>query len=263
MSQVGFEEVVPPFDGFAAGGIAASGKTALISWLMLPVYIWQGLRARKRIMRMGPPRGPLTGLVGAETVKDAAVRLLVIGDSSAAGVGVDRIEDSLGPKLAERIFAITGRSVFWRTAGSNSAVSADVRDHVVPNLAREAFTHIVLMIGTNDAKNFHGARRFKKGFGTLLYALKAKWPEARIVWSPPVDMKRVPALPRALAHVLELRARIIRRMGTALCFERGAIVSTTLPRVEPLGFSRDGFHASADGYVYYANHLLDFVIDRR
>ena len=72
-----------------------------------------------------------------------------------------------------------------------------------------------------------------------------------------------PPLPRPLAHVLELRARIIRRMGTALCFERGAVVSTTLPRVEPLGFSRDGFHASADGYVYYANHLLEYVLDRR
>ncbi|RFC64381.1 SGNH/GDSL hydrolase family protein [Fulvimarina endophytica] len=263
MSQGHLQNLSPVFDPFGAGGVAASSKTALISWLLLPVYIWQGLRARRSILRMGPPIGSLSGLVGTDQIREAAVRLLVLGDSSAAGVGVGRMEDSLGPKLAERIHALTGRSVFWRNAGCNSAVSADVRDHVVPNLAREAFTHIVLMVGTNDAKNFHGARRFKKSFGTLLYALRTKWPEARIVWAPPVDFKRVPALPKGLAHVLELRARIIRRMGTSLCYERGAVTATTLPRVEPHGFARDGFHASEAGYVYYADHLLDYVVPGR
>ena len=255
----GFAEFGGDFD---PGGLAASFKTGLVSWLLLPVYVWQGLQTRRRVERMRPPAGLTSGLYGAGSVEETAVRLLVLGDSSAAGVGVDQIDDSLGPKLAERIVALTGRSVFWRAVGANSAVSAEIRDHVVPNLAREAFTHIVLMIGTNDAKNFHGGRRFKKSFGGLLYALKAKWPEARIVWSPPVDMKRVPALPRGLAHVLELRARIIRKIGARLCAERGGIVATTLPRVEPAGFSRDGFHASAEGYAYYANHLVSYVIGK-
>lgn len=246
------------------GGLAASFKTGLISWLLFPVYVWQGVATRRRVERMRPPAGEPWGSFGAPSIREAAVKLLIIGDSSAAGVGVDSIEDSLAPRLAERIYALTGLSVFWRAAGSNSAVSAEVRDFVVPNLAREAFTHIVLMIGSNDAKNFHSSRRFKKGFGGLLYALKAKWPEARIVWSPPVDLKRVPALPRGLAHVLELRARIVRKLGARLCAERGAVVATTLPRVEPAGFSRDGFHASVEGYAYYASHLVNYVLgDRR
>ena len=248
---------------FDPGGMAASFKTGLVSWLLVPVYVWQGLQTRRRVPRMVPPAGVTSGCLGTTAVSDAEVKLLVIGDSSAAGVGVDQIGDSLGPKLAERIAALTGLSVFWRAAGANSAISAEIRDHVVPNLTREAFTHIVLMIGTNDAKNFHGGRRFKKSFGSLLYAMKAKWPEARIVWSPPVDLKRVPALPPALAHVLELRARIVRKIGARLCAERGAIVATTLPRVEPAGFSHDGFHASAEGYAYYANHLVSYVIGKR
>ncbi len=235
----------------------------LMSWAMSPVYVWQGVAIRRKIERMLPPLGPRSGLMGTSDDKDVAIRLLVIGDSSAAGVGVEQIEDSLAPRLAERIYALTGLPVFWRAAGSNSAVCADVRDHVVPNLAREAFTHIVLSIGTNDAKNFHGGHRFKKSFGTLLYALKAKWPEARIVWSPPVDFMRVPALPRGLARVLELRAGVIRRIGNRLCHERGAVPSTMLPRVEPAGFSRDGFHASAEGYAYVAGHLAPYVLGDR
>ena len=215
---------------------------------------------------MPPPPGPLTGTVGLPPGADrgeAEIKLLVVGDSAAAGVGVDSISDSLAPKLAERLYAVAGLSVFWRTAGSNSAVSADVRDVIVPNIARDPYTHIVVMIGTNDAKNFHGARRFKRCFGGLLYALRARWPEARIVWSPPVDFLRVPALPKGLARVLELRARVIRGVGSRLCIERGAIPATTLPRVEPGGFSRDGFHASAAGHAYYASHLVDYVLGDR
>ncbi len=246
-------------------------KSALVTWLAFPVYVWQGLATRRRVERMVPPAGPVSGIIGetkaggAEdwTDGDAPIRLLVLGDSSAAGVGVARVADSLAPRLAERLHALTGRAVAWRAAGSNSAVSAQIRDHVVPNLARESYSHIVLHIGTNDAKNFHTARRFKKAFGGLLYALKAKWPEARIVWSPPVDLNRVPALPNALGRILERRARIIRRMGARLCIERGAIAATSLPRVEPAGFSRDGFHASAEGYAYMASHLAGYVLGDR
>ena len=47
--------------------------------------------------------------------------------------------------------------------------------------------------------------------GGLIYALRAKWPEARIVWSPVVDMRLVPALPAALGRLLEIRATLINR----------------------------------------------------
>lgn len=226
---------------------------------MFPVYVWQGIGVRRRIERMRPPPGRLDGSVGPSDEKPE-IRLLVLGDSSAAGVGVDEIGESLAPRLAERLHVLSGRPVRWRTAGSNSAVSADLRDHIVPNIAREAFTHIVLSVGTNDMKNFHSRKRFKRDFGGLLYAVRARFPEARIVWSQPVDMMRVPALPKGLAKVLELRARILRRVGASLCHERGALPAAPLPRVEPAGFSRDGFHASAAGYAYVAGHLASYLL---
>ncbi|KQT86367.1 SGNH/GDSL hydrolase family protein [Aurantimonas sp. Leaf443] len=243
-------------------------RDSALSWALIPVYVVQGLSVRRRTERMPPPAGPARGRVGPADEAGghtslAAIRLLVLGDSSAAGVGVDDVSECLAPRLAERLFALTGKTVSWRMAGSNSAISAEVRDHVVPNIEREPFTHIVLMVGTNDAKNFHRAGRFKRGFGTLLYALRARWPEARIVWSPPVDFLRVPALPRGLAKVLELRAAMVRRVGTRLCVERGVVPATTIPRVEPAGFSRDGFHASAAGYTYVAGHLAAYVLGDR
>lgn len=230
----------------------------LLSWLALPVYVWQGLGVRRRTPRMLPASGPVRHrIAGAEP----EIRLLVLGDSSAASVGIESSEQGLAAELSRLVAAQTGRAVVWRAAGFNSATSGQIRDHVLPNLAPEPWTHIVLSVGTNDAKNFHAVSRFKREFGGLLYALRAKWPEARVVWSPVVEMTRVPALPPLLGRILEIRAGAINARGEALCFERGAVPATRLPILDPAaGFSTDGFHASAAGYAAWAEHLLPLVL---
>jgi lysophospholipase L1-like esterase len=230
---------------------------ALLSWLALPVYIWQGVGVRLRTERMVPADGPVTGSVDG---KGEPLRLLVVGDSSAASVGVKTSDKGLAPNLARILGERTGRPVAWRKAGFNSATAGQVRDFAVPNLAPEPYTHIVVSIGTNDAKNFHTMRRFRHEFGGLVYALKAKWPEARIVWSPVVDMTRVPAMPPALGRILEIRAWLVNRLGARLCLERGAVPASRLPILDATGFSTDGFHASEAGYAWWAEHLADFVL---
>lgn len=237
---------------------AMSRLAPLLSWLALPVYVWQGLGVRRRTPRMLPASGPVRHrIAGAEP----EIRLLVLGDSSAASVGIESSEQGLAAELSRLVAAQTGRAVVWRAAGFNSATSGQIRDHVLPNLAPEPWTHIVLSVGTNDAKNFHTVSRFKREFGGLLYALRAKWPEARVVWSPVVEMTRVPALPPLLGRILEIRAGAINARGEALCFERGAVPATRLPILDPAaGFSTDGFHASAAGYAAWAEHLLPLVL---
>ena len=230
----------------------------LLTWFALPVYAWQGIGVRRKTERMTPAQGPVMHSIPG---KQPGMALLVLGDSSAASVGIGKSEDGLAAQLAGLIAEKTGRAVKWRAAGFSSATSGQIRDYVIPNLSDESWTHIVLSIGTNDTKNFHTIARFKKEFGGLLYALRAKWPEARVIWSPVVDLKRVPALPPMLGSILEVRADAVNRMGERLCGERGAVAASRLPILDPqAGFSTDGFHASAAGYRAWAEHLLDTVI---
>jgi len=230
----------------------------LLSWLAFPVYVWQGLAVRRRTERMLPAKGPVRHRIDGQ---EPELRLLVLGDSSAASVGIEQSEQGIAASLARLIATQTGRAVVWRAAGFNSATAGQINNHVLPNLASKPWTHIVLSIGTNDAKNFHSVPRFKREFGGLLYGLRAKWPEARVVWSPIVDMTRVPALPDLLGKILEIRAQAINAKGEALCFERGAVPASRLPILDPkAGFSTDGFHASAAGYQAWAEHLLPVIL---
>ena len=231
---------------------------ALLTWLAFPVYVWQGLGVRRRTSRMLPAQGPVMHELAGKT---PAISLLVLGDSSAASVGIEQSEYGLAAQLAGLIAERTGQAVRWRAAGFNSATSGQIRDYVLPNLSADPWTHIVLAIGTNDTKNFHSVPRFKKDFGGLLYALRAKWPEARVVWSPVLEFTRAPAMPPLLGKILEIRATEVNKMGVRLCNERGAVPAPRLPITNPeAGFASDGFHASEAGYRAWAEHLLESVL---
>ncbi|MCB1382878.1 MAG: SGNH/GDSL hydrolase family protein [Notoacmeibacter sp.] len=228
----------------------------MATYLALPVYVWQGLAVRRKTPRLPTPPGPVTGDIAGE---GKPFRLLVIGDSSAAGVGVDDTRDGLAVQMAEGLHERTGRPVIWRAAGSNSATSALVRDHVVPHLEPRDWTHVAISLGTNDMKNFHSVSRFKREFGTLLYALRARFPQAAIVWAPMIDMRCVPAMPKALAQILDIRGDAISAKGIQLCHERSARVLEPLSNVQPEGFCHDGFHASKAGYRAWGRHLADQI----
>lgn len=233
-------------------------SAALISWLLVPVALIKGRGVRKIAARLPPPPGRPRGQVGDGP---AAIRLLVIGDSSAAGVGAERMEDTLGPQIAANLYEATGKAVAWRIAGANSAIASQIRDHVIPNIEERDFTHVVLTVGTNDAKNYVTRSRFKNGFGGLLYAAHARWPEAKIYWSQVLDLRDVPALPHSLAFILGLRRQIINAMGVQLCQERYATAVDPVPVEGPEGFAIDGFHANELGYKHWAAHLARVMRD--
>jgi lysophospholipase L1-like esterase len=230
----------------------------LLSWMAFPVYVWQGVQVRIKAPRLAPPK---TGHAGEISGKGKAIRLLVIGDSSAASVGVNDAAEGIAANLSMAINQKTGQSVAWQSAGSNSATIAQIRDYSLPHIHSRDWSHIIIAAGTNDVKNFHTVRRFKRDFGTLLYALRTRFPDAKTYWSPVIDMRDVPALPDALGAILEIRASALNAMGERLCRERMAGALPRLPIMDPSGFCADGFHASALGYKAWAEHIAKHILD--
>jgi lysophospholipase L1-like esterase len=230
---------------------------AALTWLGLPVYLWQGLGVRRRSMRMPSP-SPQT----VSPVKGVGqpIRLLLVGDSSAAGVGVNDINQSLGAKLVRSLAQQSGRPVEIRIAGCTSATAGQIRDFVLPHIEPGNFTHVVLNIGTNDAKNFHTARRFRREFGSLLYSLNTRFYGARLIWSSILDLSSVPTLPTPLNQILGVRSRLLTRIGEKLCRERLTEIPDGEWRPSRDNFSIDGFHASEKGYQEWAEILATHIL---
>lgn len=236
----------------------------LFTWLLVPIAFIEGIKVRRKTPRLLPASGPISGIAYPEDTTDPTKepkrRLLMIGDSSIAGLGAETTAEALTLPLAKALAEADSAPVLWRAVGSNSATAGAMRDVVLPNIEREKYTDILLVVGTNDAKNFHTISRFKKEFGRLLYGLKARFPEAKIIWSPAVNMQRMPSLPPLLGWILEIRAQAINAKAKQLCQERYAIPAERLFIEEGNrdGFAHDGFHASPIGYAAWVDLLLPY-----
>ncbi len=106
---------------------------SLITWLLFPIYLIQGLWFRARADRSYPAEGVVEGSVEG---KAPFINLLVVGDSSAASAGIANRADGLATQLARKLGEKTGRAVHYTANGHHAAVAEEIRDFVVPNLKR-------------------------------------------------------------------------------------------------------------------------------
>lgn len=247
-----------PSDNRFAKALRAKRFRRLAAWLLLPLALPQGFAVRAAQPRLLPPLGLWQRAIGQG--QGAPVRLLILGDSSVAGVGVAKLEEGLAVQIAQALAEKSKRQIALRMAAANSATSADLRDWVVPNLPRDAFDIVLLVVGMNDAKNLHTSRRFLKTFGSLAYALRSRFPSAVIAHWPIAPMSIFPVLPQPLKTLLKIRSDRIDGLAACLCAERGLERFERRMTFPQDGFARDGFHVNEAGCAIWADDVADALL---
>ncbi|MBO6676898.1 MAG: SGNH/GDSL hydrolase family protein [Rhizobiales bacterium] len=250
-----------PRENALARIVRSNRLKAWASWLLLPVCFWQGLRIRRSTISLLPPNGPVDGLVGGH-LTGKAYRVLIIGDSSVSSIGAADLDDGLAMQMATRLSDRLNRPIALRISGNSSATSADLRDHVVPNLPNDAFDLVFVVIGMNDAKNFHTARRFIDGFGGLIYAMKARFPSAMIAHWPISPMTIFPVLPQPLKTCLTFRSDVLDALAACLSAGRGIERFERRMTFPQSGFAADGFHVNAEGYALWAEEAVNALMSK-
>lgn len=245
-------DTTSPRENALARVVRSNQFKAWLSWLMLPFCFWQGLLIRSNGISLVPPSGPAQLLVGGER-KGAPYRVLIVGDSSVSGIGATDIDEGLAMQMATRLSNRLNRPIDMRIAGNASATSENLRDHVVRHLPRDTFDLVFLVIGMNDAKNFHTAKRFVQGFGGLIYALNTRFPSALIAHWPISPMTIFPVLPQPLKTCMTLRSDILDAIAACLSAGRGVERFDRQMELPDSSFAADGFHLNAEGYALWAD----------
>lgn len=219
--------------------------------MLLPVALAQGLWVRATTPRLPPARGH-RGHFGAGA---DALRVVGVGDSIIAGVGVTEQRHALVGQFARRLHGRTQRRVEWHVHGLNGATSSFIAERMAP-LAQPAQVYL-LSAGVNDVTHGVDVRIFADNVARMIAALQARSPAATIIFTGVPPLAAFPALPRLLGDLLGERARRLQAAARevvqreqALCFD----FPDSLPRG---GFARDGFHPAADACGEWADWLLD------
>lgn len=196
-------------------------------YLLSPIVLPQSIALRRRTPALGDPPGERTGGRGDRHV-------LVVGDSTAIGMGVPGLEEALPARLASRLDAR------WTVAGRSGWTAPEVlRDHG-DDATAEADV-LVLLVGWNDAMRLRSPRAFERALDALVAGARA---ERTVVVAPPA-FGRYAVLPQPLRAALSAVAAGLTRRAARIAAAREVVF---VPGFDGADVARDGFHPDARGY---------------
>jgi lysophospholipase L1-like esterase len=212
--------------------------------LLAPIVLIQGSRLRKTIPRM-PPATPRSGGSRAPD----ALRLLVLGDSSAVGTGVEQMADALAGQIAKRLV----EPVAWRVVGENGLRSDEVLADQLPAALAEPADRIALLVGWNDALQMKSDASFGGALDALLAGLRDANPDARIVVVGTPHFGRFAVYPQPLRAVLGAHVAGLTRTAATVAPLHGAVLVDGFDGVH---VASDRFHPDATGYAELAERIV-------
>lgn len=219
-----------------------------------PVLLTQGRRLRRDTPRLPDAAAPWTGsIAGAQPL-----RLLVLGDSTAAGVGAATQNDALAGHLARELGALTGRGVEWRAVGRNGASSRDLITDYLGDVESESFDIVYLTVGANDALKLRPRRAFARDIRSIIASLRASNPKSIILMSSLPAFFRFELLPNPLKFNLYLHSMSLEDAARAVIANTPAAHMSPPPPPYTAGFfATDLFHPSASGYRDWARFAIE------
>jgi lysophospholipase L1-like esterase len=208
------------------------------------------------------------------------LRLAVLGDSTTAGVGVERPEDALPYLLARHIADAEARAVHVVSYGWAGARVADLVRVQLPRALEplratetDAFLPgadvVAIVIGANDATHNTPPGRFRADLRATLDRIRSAAPRARVV------LAGIPAFRGALPRVQPLifladqYARLLRPISRSEALRAGVayadLASDVPPRLRGRTdvLSSDQFHPSVVGYSAWAEVIAEALNDHR
>ncbi|MEU0073112.1 SGNH/GDSL hydrolase family protein [Streptomyces sp. NPDC006332] len=248
---------------YGGGGIGLAGAAA-VGLLLAEVRM-----ARRLVGNGTTPHVPQAeGRYGHAyaTPDEPALRLVMLGDSTAAGQGVHRASQTPGALLASGLAAVAERPVEFRNVALPGARSDDLDRQVALVLADQGRVPdiCVIMIGANDVTHRMPATRSVRHLSTAVRRLRTAGAEVVVGTCP--DLGTIEPVQQPLRWLARRASRQLAAAQTIGVVEQGG---RTVSLGDLLGpefaanprelFGPDNYHPSAEGYATAAMAVLPTV----
>ena len=222
-----------------------------------PVLLVQAKRLRRDTPLLPDAAQPWTGDVSG----DDPQTLLVLGDSTAAGVGAPTQDEALPGNLARALSVRTSRGIRWRALGENGATARDLVERYLDEATDTSYDFVFLTIGANDALGIRSRRAFTKDMRTILEKLRAASPAATILVSSLPSFTQFTLLPNPLRWNLYLHSMSLEDAARSVVARMtGVHMSPPPPPYTDGFFATDLFHPSASGYRDWSRFAIEDAV---
>src|SRR5436190_5742014 len=136
---------------------------------LAPFLFLQGQITRWKVGTLPEATGDKHGKYGTG---NAAAKLLVIGESTVAGLGARTHEFALAGQFAKQLGEHLGRSIEWKVLGKNGVTARRTINELVPLMPNEEFDFVLLGIGGNDVMRLTSPAKWRRDMTELLGILR-------------------------------------------------------------------------------------------
>lgn len=186
-----------------------------------------------------------------------AAKLLVIGESTVAGLGARTHELALAGQFARRLSERIGRPVSWTAIGKNGVTARRTIDELLPLVPDEKFDYILVGLGGNDVMRLSSPRKWRRDMTELLGILRERNPDAAIFMSNCPMIKFSTAIPQPVNAILWQLSRMHDANTKEFVSEMDRVYYYPQPADVRLdGFFADGIHPSEQGYADWSDAML-------
>ena len=267
--------------------IAAVAKDVFLA----PVYLYQGHKIKRDTVRLPEPNGERHGQVQLDnptgnlpnTLKDnrqQTLNLMIVGDSAAAGVGSQTQQEALVgnliPLLTQQpIIQTTFNTLNWSLQATTGHTSFDIlrRLYVLP-APSQPIDVMVLSVGVNDTTSSVSVDKWQQQIENIITIVQRKFGVRELIFLSLPPMAQMPAIPAPLNNFVGAKASILDNTLQQVCAAHDGVtyMATDFARMidehsngTPIDirvmFASDGFHPSSLMYGYWAQQLVELIVE--
>ncbi len=222
--------------------------------LLSPVLIGQAMRVRRTAQSLPEADGPRDGVTGSGPV----LRLGIIGDSSAAGVGVaDQSQALLGNVTTLLAAQFT---VHWHLDALTGATTRSTLTRLSDARPRPLDV-VITALGVNDVTRLIPAATWVRQQSALFDRLHTLYHPQHIYVTGMAPLGQFPLLPDPLRWTLGRHADRLERQRKPMIAARPdcTLVPFDLP-LDPALMATDGFHPGPTIYALWAKEMASRIL---
>ena len=210
--------------------------------VLAPLLIAQARRVRANMPKLPEATGSRTGRVG----KGQGLKLLVIGDSAAAGVGVSHQKVALGGQIVSHL--MDEFHLDWDVIAEAGATTAKVLAWI-PAIERQDYDAIVVSLGINDVTAGVTRKQWMRQQQVLVQELMGRFSTKKIIVSQIPGLENFEVLPQPLRWCLGMQSKRFNTIAKSTWSDHPVCEFMDLPLVfDQSLMASDNFHPSEAAY---------------
>jgi len=244
----------------------------IISIPLLPLLIFQGKRIKKETPRLPEAKNP-KGFINSSSNK--TFKLIALGESTIAGVGVDFHKNGFTGALAKEIAKQKDIAVLWRVYAKSGYTAKLVRKRLLPKIEESNADAIIIGLGGNDAFKLNSPSLWIFQIVLLIKEVKKKFPKTPIYFTNMPPIKEFPAFTKTIKFIVGNLVEIlgkklhkrVRKKSNVHYNEEIITLKKWKEKFTIKGdtniFFSDGVHPSKISYQVWGKDMANFILNTR